>query len=73
MKSDKRTYSDKEIYDALKIIRDICKKSGSTCRDCKLSYSKDGITYCGISNSPTCWCFSEPPSGWKPFEKEKKE
>lgn len=38
MESNKKTYSDKEIYGALKIIRDICKNSGSTCRDCKLSY-----------------------------------
>lgn len=73
MKSDKTTYSDKEIYDALKMIRDICKNSSSSCRDCKLSYSESGIPYCGVSNTPDVWRFTEPPSGWKPFEKEKTE
>lgn len=43
MESNKKTYSDKEIYGALKIIRDICKNSGSACRDCKLSYSEGGV------------------------------
>lgn len=44
MESNKKTYSDKEIYGALKIIRDICKNSGSACRDCKLSYSEGGCS-----------------------------
>ena len=73
MESNKKTYSDKEIYGALKIIRDICKNSGSACRDCKLSYSEVGVPYCGLSDSPNTWRLDEPPSGWKPFEKEKKE
>lgn len=74
MKSNKKTYSDKEIYDALKIIMDICKNSGgSLCIDCKLSYRESGITYCGLSNSPITWRLAELPSEWKPFEKEKTE
>ena len=70
METNKSTYSDKEIYDALKVIRDICKNSGSSCRDCKLSCSGNGIPYCGVSKTPNVWRFTEPPSRWKPFEKE---
>lgn len=73
METNNTTYSDKEIYDALKIIRDICKNSGSTCRDCKLSYREKGIQYCGLSDTPITWRLSELPSEWKPFEKEKTE
>lgn len=74
MKSDKTTYSDKEIYDALKMIRDICKNSSSSCRDCKLSYSESGFTYCGLSDTqPITWRLAELPSKWKPFKKEKTE
>lgn len=72
METNKRTYSDKEIYDALKMIRDICKNNGGSCRDCKLSYSENGIhiPYCGVGDTPDVWRFTEPPSEWKPFEKE---
>ena len=73
MESNKKTYSDKEIYGALKIIMDTCKNSGSTCRDCKLSNSERGITYCGLSDTPITWRLSELPSEWKTFEKEKTE
>lgn len=74
MESNKKTYSDKEIYGALKIIMDTCKNSGSTCRDCKLSNSERGITYCGLSDTPPItWRLSELPGEWKPFEKEKTE
>ena len=69
MESNKKTYSDKEIYDSLKTIRDICKNSGSTCRDCKLSNSERGITYCGLSDTPITWRLADLPSEWKPFEK----
>lgn len=68
MENNKTTYSDKEIYGALKIIRDICNNNGSACIDCKLSYSENGIPYCGVSQTPNVWRFTEPPSGWKPFE-----
>lgn len=68
MESNKKTYSDNEIYGALKIIMGTCKNSGSTCRDCKLSYRESGIPYCGVSNTPNVWRITEPPSGWKPFE-----
>ena len=68
MESNKKTYSDEEIDDALQMIRDICKNSGSTCRGCKLSYSEKGITYCGVSKTPNVWRLTEPPSEWKPFE-----
>lgn len=71
MVNDKKTYSDKEIYDALKMIRDICKNSdGSSCVDCKLSYREGGISYCGVSNRPNVWRITELPGEWKPFEKE---
>jgi hypothetical protein len=73
MGNNNTTYSDKEIYDALKMIRDICKNSGSACRDCKLSKSERGITYCGLSDTPITWRLSEPPSEWEPFKKEKTE
>lgn len=73
MRNNNTTYSDKEIYDALKMIRDICKNNGVSCRDCKLSYRESGIPYCGVSNTPNVWRITEPPSGWKPFEKEKTE
>jgi hypothetical protein len=73
MKSNKKTYSDKEIYGALKIIRDICKNSGSTCRDCQLSCIKKDIPYCGLSDSPITWRLAELPSEWKPFEKEEEK
>ncbi len=70
MESNKITYSDKEIYDSLKMIKDICENSGSSCRDCKLSYIERGIPYCGVSKEPNMWDFAKPPSEWKPFEKE---
>lgn len=71
---NKKTYSDNEIYGALKIIMDICKNSGSTCRGCKLSYSEKGITYCGLSDTqPITWRLAELPSEWKPFEKEEEK
>jgi hypothetical protein len=73
MESNKKTYSDNEIYGALKIIRDICNNNGSACRDCKLSYSENGIPYCGVSQTPNVWRLSELPGEWKPFEKEKTE
>lgn len=70
MGSNKKTYSDKEIYDSLKTIRDICKNSGgSSCGDCKLSNSERGITYCGLSDTPITWRLADLPSEWKPFEK----
>ena len=69
MESNKKTYSDEEIYDALKMIRDICKNSGSTCRDCKLSNSERGITYCGLSDTHITWRLADLPNEWKPFEK----
>ena len=58
MGNNNTTYSDKEIYDALKMIRDICKNNGGSCRDCKLSYSEnDGIhvPYCGVGDTPDVW------------------
>lgn len=74
MGSNKKTYSDKEIYDSLKTIRDICKNSGgSSCGDCKLSYRESGIPYCGVCKTPNTWRFTELSSEWKPFEKEKTE
>lgn len=73
MESNKKTYSDNEIYGALKIIRDICKNSGSTCIGCKLSYSEKGITYCGVGDTPNVWRLAELPSEWKPFEKEEEK
>lgn len=74
MESNKKTYSDKEIYGALKIIMDTCKNSGSTCRDCKLSYRENGIQYCGLSDTPPItWRLAELPSEWKPFEKEEEK
>lgn len=71
MGNNNTTYSDKEIYDALKMIREICVNS-EQCRDCKLSYSENGIhiPYCGVGDTPDVWRFTEPPSEWKPFEKE---
>lgn len=72
--SNKKTYSDKEIYGALKIIMDTCKNSGSTCRDCKLSYRENGIQYCGLSDTPPItWRLAELPSEWKPFKKEEEK
>lgn len=73
MESNKKTYSDNEIYGALKIIRDICKNSGSTCIGCKLSYIEKGIPYCGLSDSPITWRLAELPSEWKPFLKRRKQ
>lgn len=71
MNKDEKTYSDKEIYDALKMIRDICKNNGgSSCGDCKLSYRESGIPYCGVGDTPNVWRLAELPSEWKPFGKE---
>ena len=69
MVNDKKTYSDKEIYDALKMIRDICKNS-EQCKGCKLSYNDRGIPLCDVGKLPRKWNFTELPGEWKPFEKE---
>lgn len=72
MKSNKKTYSNEEIYNALKTIKGICVSSGS-CSNCKLSYTKSGHHLCGVDVTPNIWNFTDLPGEWKPFEKEKTE
>lgn len=69
MGNNNTTYSDKEIYDALKMIKGICVSSGS-CRNCKLSYTKTSHHLCGVDVTPNMWNFTDLPGEWKPFEKE---
>lgn len=62
--------SREEIVGALKTLQDCC-KTHKHCENCPV---RNEPARCGVTSaSPNMWRINEPPSGWKPFEKEKTE